>query len=192
MSQTSPPRRIPYRSSTIVRSDLKHISAEELMVIYQHNSPEEAFAAFNELYNRYEQKVFNFIQKRLHNQADAEDLLQKIFIKIHESKNLYKQQFKFEQWLFVIARTSILDHLRSKVRYQSRLDRLAEANSATTTDEVTLESLASLNEDQKEMLEMKFIDELSYQEMAKLLNKSETSLRKTVSRMMINLRKGDV
>jgi len=162
------------------------------MVIYQQNSPEEAFAAFNELYNRYEQKVFNFIQKRLHNQADAEDLLQKIFIKIHESKNLYKHNFKFEQWLFVIARTSILDHLRSQGRYQTRLNRLAAENDSKGSEEVNLESLASLNEDQKEMLEMKYIDELSYQEMAKLLNKSETSLRKTLSRMMINLRKGDV
>ncbi len=162
------------------------------MVIYQQNSPEEAFAAFNELYNRYEQKVFNFIQKRLHNQADAEDLLQKIFIKIHESKNLYKRQFKFEQWLFVIARTSILDHMRASGRYQAKLNRLGDEHRASDKEVLDLDSLSSLNEDQKEMLEMKYIDELSYHEMSKLLNKSETSLRKTISRMMINLRKGEV
>lgn len=162
------------------------------MVIYQQNSPEEAFAAFNELYNRYELKVFNFIQKRLHNQTDAEDLLQKTFIKIHESKNLYKRQFKFEQWLFVIARTSILDHLRATGRYQAKLSRLGDETMTVDKDVHDLDSLSSLNEDQKEMLEMKYIDELSYQEMSRLLNKSETSLRKTISRMMINLRKGEV
>lgn len=164
------------------------------MVMYQLNTPEEAYAAFEELYGRYSSKVFSFIMKKLRNQTDAEDLLQKIFLKVHESKHLYKPKFKFEQWLFVIARTAVLDYLRAKTRYQNRLDRLEKdkEEAGFSNDSLSPEALSSLNDDQKEMLEMKFIDELSYLEMAKLLNKSETSLRKMVSRMMINLRKGEV
>lgn len=158
--------------------------------MYQQNSPEEAYEAFAELYARYSQKVFSFIMKKLRNQADAEDVLQKIFIKMHESKHLYNLKYKFEQWLFVIARTSILDHLRAKTRYQNRLSKIDEQSDLSGPD-VQNEKLNSLCEDQKEMLEMKFIDDLSYQEMAVLLNKSETSLRKMVSRLMINMRKGD-
>lgn len=160
------------------------------MVIYQKHSPEEAYAAFNELYGRYAHKVFSFLVKKVRNQIDAEDLLQKVFIKVHESKHLFKTKFKFEQWLFVIARTSVLDHMRASSRYQNRLAKIS-ADIAPESEQTSREGLSSLNEDQKEMLEMKFIDELSYQEMAGLLNKSETSLRKTVSRLMINLRKGD-
>lgn len=169
---------------------LKELSAEELMVIYQQNSPTEAYAAFNELYSRFNQKVFAFLMKKMKNQADAEDLLQKVFIKVHESKHLYNVKYKFEQWLFVIARTGVLDFFRSELRYKNRIAKIEpeQKNSQGRTDTSALNSLA---EDQKEMLELKFIDELSYQEMASLLNKSETSLRKMVSRMMINLRKGD-
>lgn len=170
---------------------LKELSAEELMVIYQQNSPTEAYEAFTELYSRFNEKVFSYVLNKIKNQADSEDLLQKIFIKVHESKHLYNMKYKFEQWLFVIARTAVLDFYRAESRYKKRMTKV-EINPEISPSEYDTTPLNSLAEDQKEMLEMKFIDELSYQEMAALLNKSETSLRKMVSRMMINLRKGDV
>lgn len=164
------------------------------MIIYQQKSPELAYEAFCELYHRYSQRVYSFILSKIKNQGDAEDLLQKVFIKIHESKHLYRDKYKFEQWLFVIARTSVLDHFRSTSRYRARLDKLSDE--LNINEEPVSHSglnphsvLLNLEEDQKELLEMKFIDELSYQEISRILNKSEASLRKVVSRMMINLRK---
>ena len=68
--------------------NLKKLTAEELMLSYQTHSPTEAYNAFNELYTRYSQRVFNFLNKKVKNSADSEDLLQKVFIKIHESKHL--------------------------------------------------------------------------------------------------------
>ncbi|MGZ3788920.1 MAG: RNA polymerase sigma factor [Bacteriovorax sp.] len=172
--------------------DAKTKTAEELMIIYRERSPEEAIEAFHELYRRFSQNVFSYLKKKLKNQADAEDLLQKVFLKIHESKHLYKEKYKFEQWLFVIARTSVLDHLRASSRYDKRLGKLAQEDLILekTSDERSLDDL-DLKEDQRELLEMKFIDELSYKEMSEALKKSETSLRKMVSRMVSNLRKGE-
>ncbi len=158
------------------------------MLIYQTNSPSEAYAAFNELYTRYSQRVFNFLSKKTRNQTESEDLLQKVFIKVHESKHLYKDKFKFEQWLFVIARTQALDYFRSEGRYQERLKKYEPE---TAYDAVDTSFLAGLEADQQELLEMKFIDELSYQEISKLVNKSEVSLRKSVSRLLARLNKGE-
>lgn len=165
------------------------------MIMYQQKSPEMAFLAFDELYRRFSSKVFAYLLKKCKNQSDAEDLLQKVFIKIHESKHLYSNKYKFEQWLFVIARTSSLDHFRQQKRHGERIEKLNNETerslSATRDFQDPLKSL-DLDEDQKEMLEMKYIDKISYQEMARLFNKSEGSLRKMVSRMVINLRKGEV
>lgn len=158
------------------------------MLIYQTHSPSEAYAAFNELYTRYSQRVFNFLSKKTRNQTESEDLLQKVFIKVHESKHLYKDKFKFEQWLFVIARTQALDYFRSEGRYQERLKKYEPE---TAYDAVDTSFLADLEADQQELLEMKFIDELSYQEISKLVNKSEVSLRKSVSRLLARLNKGE-
>lgn len=170
----------------------KH-SAEELMIIYQQKSPELAARAFLVLYRRYGQRVYSFLLKKCRNQADAEDLLQKVFIKVHESKHLYKSEFKFEQWLFVIARTSVLDSFRSHDRYAKRIKKWGSEHQghADLQNSKNEDSLQSLSADQKEMLEMKYIDDLTYQEMARHFNKSEGSLRKTVSRLLINLRKGE-
>ncbi len=170
--------------------DLETLPAEELMLRYQTHSPEEAYAAFNELYNRYSQRVFNFLNKKTRNQSDSEDLLQKVFIKIHESKHLFKPKYKFEQWLFVIARSAVLDHFRASSRYKKRLEGLELQE--TTLDEVEFENLSQLDSDQQELLEMKFIDELSYQEISAIVNKSEVSLRKTVSRLIGRLKKGEL
>lgn len=170
--------------------DLKQITAEELMLRYQTHSPDEAYAAFNELYFRYSQRVFNFLNKKVKNSADGEDLLQKVFIKIHESKHLYSAKYKFEQWLFVIARTQALDYFRANKRYQDRIANY-EYEVLGPSDEVDMSLLKNLDSDQQELLEMKFIDELSYQEIAKIVNKSEVSLRKTLSRMVGRLKKGE-
>lgn len=159
------------------------------MLRYQTHSPDEAYAAFNELYSRYSQRVFNFLNKKIKNAADGEDLLQKVFIKIHESKHLYSSKYKFEQWLFVIARTQALDYFRANKRY---LDRMASYEvEVFESSEVDMSLLENLDSDQQELLEMKFIDELSYQEIAKIVNKSEVSLRKTLSRMVGRLKKGE-
>lgn len=179
--------------------DIKNISAEELMVSYQQKSPDLAFLAFEELYRRFSSKVFTFLVKKCKDQIEAEDILQKVFIKVHESKHLYIDKYKFEQWIFVIARTSFLDHFRSqkrailkKEKWKNEMEAEKAYESSSIREQDKDESLKGLDTDQREMLEMKYLDELSYKEMAEVLNKSENSLRKTVSRMMINLRKGEV
>lgn len=159
------------------------------MLRYQTHSPAEAYEAFSELYSRYSKRVFSFLNKKTRSQSDSEDLLQKVFLKIHESKHLYKDKFKFEQWLFVIARTQALDHFRTTKRYQERLKKIDTDTEPSPS--IDLRDYFNLEGDQQELLEMKFIDELSYEEISKVLNKSEVSLRKSVSRLVNRLKKGE-
>jgi RNA polymerase sigma factor (sigma-70 family) len=167
-------------------ADLKYLTAEELMLRYQTYNPTDAFDAFNELYFRYSQRVYNFLNKKIRNNADCDDLLQKVFIKVHESKHLYKEKYKFEQWLFVIARTQTLDFFRSQQRYAARLKKYEPE--IVEKSIVDLSALSHLNPDQQELLEMKYIDELSYQEIALIVNKTEGSLRKSLSRLVGRLK----
>lgn len=174
---------------------MENTSAEELMIIYQQKSPDLALSAFHELYRRFSDKVYAFILKKCQNQADAEDLMQKVFIKIHESKHLYKKEYRFEQWLFVIARSAVIDFFRTSSRYQKKISRWGDSLEQDVDGQTAMafaDSLEQLNLDQKEMLEMKYIDELTYQEMAKHFKKSEVSLRKAISRLVLNLKKGEV
>jgi RNA polymerase sigma-70 factor (ECF subfamily) len=161
------------------------------MAQYQTASPDFAYAAFNELYVRYSNRVYNFLNKKTLNQADSDDLLQKVFIKIHESKHLYKNKYKFDQWIFVIARTQALDYFRSEKRYRDRLSKIDDTAFAAS-ENVEDHFFTEINSDQNELLQMKYIDDLSYQEISKILNKSEVSLRKSVSRIVNRLKTGVV
>lgn len=170
-------------------ANLKQQSAEELMNVYQTAHPDEAYSAFNELYYRYSQRVFYFIQSKIKNQANTEDVMQKVFIKIHESKHQYNSKFKFEQWLFVIARSQVLDFFRAEKRYSERIKNAETTEAASIESDLTV--FNKLDESQRELLELKYIDDLSYQEISKLVNKSEVSLRKSLSRMISGLKKGE-
>jgi len=163
------------------------------MLQYQTYSPDQAYEAFNELYRRYGLRVYSFCLKKTKSVSDSEDLMQKVFLKIHESKHLYNSKFKFEQWLFVIARTQTLDFFRSKSRYEKRIEKADfNTDSNTTHESDTKDELNNLESDQRELLEMKYIDELSYQEISTILSKSEVSLRKTVSRLLTKIKLGEV
>ena len=163
------------------------------MISYQTHSPEEAYDAFVELYRRYSGRVFQYLNAKTRNAADSEDLLQKVFFKIHESKHLYKERFTFEQWLFVIARTTLLDHFRSSGRHMRKIEAFAEnLNASDDQKDYDLGFLETLPKEQQEILNLKFIDELSYLEMANVLGKSEVSLRKSVSRLIGKIKKGEV
>lgn len=157
------------------------------MKIYQYKSPELAYDAFEELYRRFSQRVFSYLLSKRCNHADAEDILQKVFIKVHESKHLYNDKYKFEQWIFVISRSLVMDHFRSTTR---------EANNKNKIDNHEIEECnfpeLYIDKNEKELLELKYIDELSYKELSLIFNKSETSLRKMVSRITANLRRREI
>lgn len=175
-------------------SDFKKHTAEELMLIYQNNHPEEAFKAFEEIYSRYKSRVYSYLSSKLTSKEDCEDVMQKIFLKFHDKKHLYSAHYKCEQWLFVIARTQLLDFFRGNTKEKSRLEQIHDHFQWQTTpqpSEADLSPLKDISVEQKEFLEMKVIDELSYQEMSEVLNKSETSLRKNFSRLIQKIKKGE-
>jgi len=159
------------------------------MLIYQTDSPDKAYGAFNELYLRYSLKAYNFLKSKVKNVADSEDLLQRVFIKIHESKHLYKSQFKFEQWLFVIARTQVLDYFRANKRLGQKINSFTPEIQEAVDSDLSLSHV--LSPEEIELLQMKYIDELSYQEISKIVSKSEVSLRKALSRMVMRLKNGE-
>jgi RNA polymerase sigma-70 factor (ECF subfamily) len=175
---------------------LKTVTAEELMVIYQKDAPDNAYMAFVELYSRFSGRVYKFIKNKNLSQADIEDILQKVFFKIHESKHLYNDKFKFEQWIFVIARTTIIDFVRKESRNLKNIEKLIygkEVNDLADYKEIEeLDFFEKLEIDQQKLLELKYVDDLSYNEIAKILNKSEISLRKIVSRLVVKIRNGEV
>jgi len=82
--------------------------------------------AYNELFHKYSQKVFNFSIKHLENEEDVKDLVQEIFMKIWDKRNEINEKKSFNGFLFTITLNSIRDYFRKKVKNRKLIDKWLE------------------------------------------------------------------
>lgn len=85
--------------------------------------------AFDSLFELYSPKLFGFALKYFKNEADAEELVQEVFVKVWENKKTLKSELSFKSYLFTIALNQIRNHFNKKVislRYIEALKHEAE------------------------------------------------------------------
>jgi RNA polymerase sigma-70 factor (ECF subfamily) len=106
----------------------KESSDEELARSFCEAHDEEAF---NELVNRYADKIYRLALRIIHNPSDAEEVLQKVFITLSRKLNTFRGESKFSTWLYGITVKASSMHLRAGKKYGK---------------EVSLEDYTSYNE----------------------------------------------
>jgi len=160
-------------------------------------------AAFAELVEKYKQPVMNFVYRSLRDETEAEDLAQNVFLQVYKSRNRYKQTAKFSTWLFTIARNLCLNELRRRSRHpaesieetqaenEDQPQRQYEDKSQMAPPEKLLqgelaqkieEALAELPENQRSAILLCRQDELSYEEIAGILDCSLSATKSLIHR----------
>lgn len=71
-------------------------------------------AAFQCLYERFFKRVYYFVDKRLHNQADTEETVQEVFINVFKSLDSYRAEAPFAAWVFGLTRRTIASRFKRK------------------------------------------------------------------------------
>lgn len=71
---------------------------------------------FNEIWLKFSHPVKDFIRHQTHNSDITDDLLQEVFIKIHQNLHLLREEEKVAGWVFQIARNTVLNYFRSQKR----------------------------------------------------------------------------
>jgi RNA polymerase sigma-70 factor (ECF subfamily) len=74
-------------------------------------------AAFAELVGKYRQPLFNFIFRTLRDETETEDVAQNTFLQVYKSRARYRRTAKFSTWLFTIARNLCLNEIRRRSRH---------------------------------------------------------------------------
>jgi RNA polymerase sigma-70 factor (ECF subfamily) len=77
--------------------------------------------AFEELYRAHSGRLFSLAVRMLGNPADAEDLLQEIFLSAHRKLDSYRGEAALGTWLYRLAMNQILDHVRSRAARTGQL-----------------------------------------------------------------------
>lgn len=172
--------------------NLDHLSDEELMVMYQNGND----LAFQALYSRHSGRVLAFIRSKISNSELAGDIFQEVFIKIHKSKKLYNSSFEVLPWIFTITRTSVIDGLRknknNRVSYEEDIDKLSvlvpELENNLSHEDLA-PALSRLPQNQREAIHMRYVDENTFEEIAKHLGTSSENVRQLVSRGVKSMKK---
>ena len=162
---------------------------EELMLAYAKGSEE----AFQILYGRHSSKVYGFLAGKLKDRSLADDAFQATFMKLHQSRSHYDPALPFAPWLFTVSRTAMLDTLRVRKK-STRLEDLnpvaVENAVADTPKEVSsIPGLQALPAAQRQALELRYLQDLSFDEIATRLETSSENSRQLVSRAVKKLRK---
>jgi RNA polymerase sigma-70 factor (ECF subfamily) len=160
-------------------------------------------AAFADLVDKYKQPVMNFIFRSLRDETEAEDLAQNVFLQVYKSRARYKQTAKFSTWLFTIARNLCLNELRRRSRHpaesieethadhEDQPHRQYEDKSQLAPPEQLLqgelarkieEALAGLPENQRSAILLCRQEDLSYEEIAGVLDCSLSATKSLIHR----------
>ena len=163
-------------------------SDEELMVAYQSGNKE----AFQILYGRYSSKVYGFLKSKLKDRMIVDDVFQSTFMKLHQNRSKYDRAFPFVPWLFTVCRNAMLDTFRAQEKRSKNeeLNPVAIEN-AHAEIPVALQNIPDLKilpSNQQKALEMRYIQDFSFEEIANKLNTTSENSRKLVSRALKKLR----
>ncbi|MFN8310171.1 MAG: sigma-70 family RNA polymerase sigma factor [Chitinophagales bacterium] len=147
-------------------------------------------AAFAKLMSRYRESVFFMVLKMVHNRDDAEDLTMVAFSKAFHNLANYSADFAFSTWLFRIATNNCIDHIRKKKLQTTSIDQTTNTEDGESTPiavkdkELTPEEniikeqrasnmrtvLQQLNPKYRQLIELRYFQELSYEEIAEQLD----------------------
>jgi RNA polymerase sigma-70 factor (ECF subfamily) len=144
-------------------------------------------ASITEIYDAFSGRIYRFALLHAREPADAEDLLQRTFLKVIEGLPRYQNRgLPFAAWIFRIARNVVIDHGRSR-RDQSTLDAVQEQPDsrrgpeeiaeASADQEVVRAALLLLTPEQRDVIVYRFFAGLSHGEIAALMGKREGSIR---------------
>jgi RNA polymerase sigma-70 factor, ECF subfamily len=155
----------------------------------------EAFVA---LYNRYLTPIYRYLFSRVGDHQEAEDLTSKVFLTALECFEQFHPNSSFAAWLFTIARNKSIDYFRRRRPEAELLDDGSAAPAEEDPAALAVRSadwqaiflvISRFPPDDREVLYLRFAGDLTYNEIARLLGRSESAVKKQVYRLLERIEK---
>ena len=164
-------------------------------------------SAFDQLIDRYQKDIYRMVFYRIHRKMDAEDLTQDVFIRAFRSISRLREPDRFRSWLYKIAVNRVNDYLRKKrvrsifksadegLEIQPQADEQRERPEAL--EQVLIEDFwrqveriaRKLSKMEREVFMLRFMDDLNIAEIARILKKSESTIKTHLYRALAKFKK---
>ena len=153
--------------------------------------------AFDELMIRYERQIYRVCYRFVNNRDDAMDLAQEVFIKAFEHLSSFRRESSMKTWLYRIAMNHCINHVKKNAReYVELKENVGSTRASVHSDmedreqrELFRTLVKKLPPKQKAILEMRIHEQLSYEEIATMSNRSVSTIKASVFFALEKLRK---
>ncbi len=165
-------------------------------------------SAFEVLLSKYHRAIINFIYRFIYDKDEAEDLASEVFLRIYRARKNYTPRAKFSTYIYQIAKNLALNELRRKgshkessldeilLREDFRIGKHLVDNKPSALIELEKEEIIlavkraidSLPKNQKMAVVLRRYDELSYEEIARIMGCSVSAVKSLLNRAKITLK----
>lgn len=160
--------------------------------------------AFEMLYEHYRPKVEGYLFQLTKSREHAEELVQELFLKVYRHRETYEPEAKFAAWIWQMARNAVIDKVRKKTetpfsvlgadeegefQFSERTTDFETALLERSTLEQVEKFMLELPEAQREALSLFALSGTSYEEIAKLMKVSVSSVKSLIFRARSTLLK---
>ena len=150
----------------------------------------------NELFNRYNKRLYGYFLKSTLARDDSDDLTQELFIRVMKYRKSYREGQSFEIWVFQIARNMVKDHYKKmKVHndYFNPSDVIPEvveesSNGEGEREQQLYKAMKKLPDDKRELLVLSRFEGLKYEQIATLRKTTVSNIKVQVHRTMKELK----
>jgi RNA polymerase sigma-70 factor (ECF subfamily) len=166
--------------------DNSNYTDKELVAMFR--NPARKSYAFNLITRKYQERLYWHIRKIVISHDDADDLVQNTFLKAWEGLDSFREESQLFTWLYRIATNEALTFLRKKrmklflplVDVENQLSNTLESDTYFNGDEMQLKlhkAILKLPEKQRLVFNMKYFEEMKYEEISSVLGTSVGALK---------------
>jgi RNA polymerase sigma-70 factor (ECF subfamily) len=165
---------------------MKNPLAQKILFLKVKNQDPDAYGQF---YDLYVKRIYRFIFFKVNSVSDTQDITSEVFLKVWQYLKEGKEVKNLNAFVYLIARNSVVDFFRARQRQAENLQtdglpEVADKNQDLLGRQIlesdlnsTLKGLNNLKDEYREIIVLRFLDELSISEIAEVLNKSKGSVR---------------
>ncbi|WP_367865624.1 RNA polymerase sigma factor [Pedobacter sp. WC2423] len=165
---------------------MKQVEDDEILAKFSMESTRNE--AFNLLISKYQEKTYWHIRRLVIDHDDADDLVQEVFIKVWKNLSKFRSDSKLYTWIYRIATNDCITFLNKKKQrnniplddVSAELSESLVASSYFNGDKIQMklqQALLTLPEKQRLIFNMKYYDELKYEEISEILGTSVGALK---------------
>lgn len=166
------------------------MEADEEKIIRLFHEQKRTEEAFRLLVNKYQERLYWHIRKIVLSHEDTDDILQNVFIKVWQGIQEFRYESKLYTWMYRIATNEALNFLSEKQRkvfgnsdeISRQMENTLESDIFFTGDTIQMElqkAILKLSDRQRLIFNMKYFDDMTYEEIAEILNVAVGTLKAT-------------